>query len=212
MLENVRGLLDPAFSEYRAHLECQLSRLGYHSHWKLLQSSEFGVSQLRPRVVLVAIRDALNVKFQWPQPSTSQPPSIGDLLYDLMAANGWQGARDWQERATSIAPTLVGGSKKHGGPDLEPTRARQTWATLGVDGSGVWDDAPPQSFVGYPRLTTKMAARVQGFPDEWDFMGGKTAVYRQIGNAFPPPVAFAVGRQIRMSLEQAVLGVQPALL
>lgn len=212
MLENVRGLLDPMFGEYRAHLECQLSRLGYHSQWKLLQSSEFGVSQLRPRVVLVAIREALNVTFHWPQPSISQPPSIGDLLYDLMAANGWPGAREWQERATSIAPTLVGGSKKHGGPDLGPTRARQTWATLGVDGSGVWDDAPPQSFVGAPRLTTKMAARVQGFPDEWDFMGGKTAVYRQIGNAFPPPVAFAVGRQIRMSLEQAVLGVQPALL
>jgi hypothetical protein len=39
-----------------------------------------------------------------------------------------------------------------------------------------------------------MAARIQGFPDEWQFSGKKTSAYRQIGNAFPPPVAFSVGR------------------
>jgi len=54
---------------------------------------------------------------------------------------------------------------------------------------GLWDDAPPLEFVGMPRLTPRMAARIQGFPDEWQFFGRKTAAYRQIGNAFPPPVA-----------------------
>jgi DNA (cytosine-5)-methyltransferase 1 len=41
-----------------------------------------------------------------------------------------------------------------------------------------------------------MAARLQGFPDNWNFAGKKTAAYRQVGNAFPPPVAEAVGTQI----------------
>jgi DNA (cytosine-5)-methyltransferase 1 len=45
-----------------------------------------------------------------------------------------------------------------------------------------------------------MAARIQGFPDEWTFVGRKTPVYRQIGNAFPPPVAEAVGRKILTAL------------
>jgi len=103
-----------------------------------------------------------------------------------------------KDRPTSyeIAPTIVGGSKKHGGPDLGPTRARKAWAALGVDGLGIADEAPPRNFVGMPRLTTRMVARLQGFSDSWQFSGKKTPSYRQVGNAFPPPVALAVGKQI----------------
>jgi len=114
----------------------------------------------------------------------------------LMSANGWTGADHWRQLANSIAPTLVGGSKKHGGPDLGPTRAKWAWAALGVDGHGLGDNAPTSDFVGLPRLTTRMTARIQGFPDDWQFFGRKTAAYRQIGNAFPPPVAAAVARKI----------------
>jgi DNA (cytosine-5)-methyltransferase 1 len=55
-----------------------------------------------------------------------------------------------------------------------------------------------------PRLTIRMTARLQGFPDDWEFSGRKTAQYRQIGNAFPPPVAHAVGEQIAKSLSHAL--------
>ena len=48
-----------------------------------------------------------------------------------------------------------------------------------------------------------MVARIQGFPDGWAFSGRKTAAYRQVGNAFPPPVAGALGRAIRAALEAA---------
>lgn len=200
MLENVRGLLDAIFDDYRNHVEQQLKKLGYTPGWRLLNASDFGVSQLRPRVVFVAIRKELAHGFQWPEPLQTAPPNVGELLYDLMAANGWRGASRWRKTANAIAPTLVGGSKKHGGPDLGPSRAKAAWATLGVDGMGLWDDAPPADFVGMPRLTTRMAARVQGFPDNWTIVGRKTAAYRQIGNAFPPPVAAAVGRQIHACL------------
>src|SRR5699024_9310427 len=95
-----------------------------------------------------------------------------------------------------IAPTLVGGSKKHGGPDLGPTRAREAWRQLGVNGGSVAEEPPAPDHEGLPRLTVQMAARIQGFPDSWQFTGRKTAAYRQVGNAFPPPVAAAVGTQI----------------
>ena len=48
-----------------------------------------------------------------------------------------------------------------------------------------------------------MVARIQGFPDSWEFSGRKTAAYRQVGNAFPPPVARALGEAIRRALEAA---------
>ena len=196
MLENVRGLLDAVFDEYRANLIRTFKKLGYHAEWKLLVASDFGVPQLRPRVVFIAIESSLVEHFRWPHPSMRLPATVGETLYDLMAQRGWRGARIWRDRACDIAPTLVGGSKKHGGPDLGPTRAKRAWAALGVDGHGIATEAPNRDFVGMPRLTVRMTARLQGFPDEWNFAGKKTAAYRQIGNAFPPPVAKAVGIQI----------------
>jgi DNA (cytosine-5)-methyltransferase 1 len=120
-----------------------------------------------------------------------------------MAAGGWQGAGEWAARADRIAPTLVGGSKKHGGPDLGPTRARREWATLGVDGLGIADVPPAPDFEGMPKLTVRMAATIQGFPESWEFAGRKTHSYRQVGNAFPPPVAEAVAAAISAALARA---------
>ncbi len=210
MLENVRGLMDSTFALYRQSLENKLQGFGYVCFWKLLNASDYGVSQLRPRVLLVAIEKSTAAFFHWPVAQEHLPKSVGDLLYDLMAERSWKGAKIWRNQANTIAPTLVGGSKKHGGPDLGPTRARKAWAALGVDGLGIAEFAPDKNFVGMPRLTTKMAARIQGFPDDWQFSGKKTPVYRQIGNAFPPPVAEAVGKAIAIALNAAAHANQAA--
>ena len=169
-----------------------------------MNASDYGVPQLRPRVVVVAIRKDLASKFYPPIPLTDgvQTPTVGEALVDLMAENGWEGALSWAARANEIAPTLVGGSKKHGGADLGPTRAKKAWASLGVNGKSLADSSPLRGFSEMPRLTLRMAARIQGFPDHWEFAGGKTASYRQIGNAFPPPVATAVARRIFSAINQ----------
>ncbi len=202
MLENVRGFLDTVFEDYRCSLKRQLERMGYVVDWRLLNASDFGVSQLRPRVVIVAIRKDLSQNFSWARPCDSNPISVGELLHDQMASKGWKGAKKWMRQADDIAPTIVGGSKKHGGPDLGPTRAKRAWATLGVDGMGIADEPPERDFVGMPRLTIEMVARLQGFPDDWFFTGKKTPAYRQVGNAFPPPVAQAIAQQIYHCLAQ----------
>lgn len=196
MLENVRGFLDAVFEDYRYKLKRQLEKLGYITDWRLLNASDFGVSQLRPRVVIVAVKRNLSENFSWPLPLKYNPPTVGEILYDLMSSKGWKGVKRWRDLANDVAPTIVGGSKKHGGPDLGPSRAKQAWAALGVDGMGIAIDVPDRHFVGMPRLTIPMVARLQGFPDDWHFTGKKTPAYRQVGNAFPPPVANAVSTQI----------------
>lgn len=201
MLENVRGLASARFTVYRQSILTELERLGYTADWQLLFSSEFGVPQLRPRFILVAFRGAKMKKFHWPN-AVGSPRLVGETLHPLMAANGWEGADAWARGAAGIAPTIVGGSKKHGGADLGPTRAKKAWLELGVDGRGVADEAPtaehPLNHI--PKLTNPMVARIQGFDADWHFTGRKTAVYRQIGNAFPPPVAEQVGTSIRIAL------------
>jgi DNA (cytosine-5)-methyltransferase 1 len=202
LLENVRGLGTRRFDGYRAQVLGRLRDLGYDTWWDLIQASQHGVPQLRPRFVLVAIRQPWASRFSWPGPLDTAPPTVGETLADLMAARSWPGTGNWVRRAAGVAPTIVGGSRKHGGPDLGPTRARAAWRGLGVDGLGIADDAPGPDFpaAGLPKLTTRMVARLQGFPDSWLFAGRKTAAYRQVGNAFPPPVAKALGTAIASAL------------
>ncbi len=201
LIENVRGFASARFDAYRESVLAELTRLGYKSDWRVIYSSDHGVPQLRPRFVLVAFRDDRLSRFEWPELS-AESRTVGQVLHSDMASQGWKGADAWALGANDIAPTVVGGSKKHGGADLGPTRAKQAWLRLGVDGRGIADQVPgaddPVDLI--PRLTNQMVARIQGFPAEWQFSGKKTSVYRQIGNAFPAPVAAAVGRSVRNAL------------
>jgi DNA (cytosine-5)-methyltransferase 1 len=200
LLENVRGLLDPKFEDYRKKIISEIENLGYKVDWKLLNASDYGVSQLRPRAILVAIKHEYANYFQWPQKHSELPMTVGDLLFEEMAKLGWKDVHEWREKANKIAPTLVGGSKKHGGADLGPTRARKVWKSIGIDGLGLADQPPVNNFKGNPRLTLSMVALIQGFPREWQFAGKKTPAYRQVGNAFPPPIAKVIGKAIYKAL------------
>jgi DNA (cytosine-5)-methyltransferase 1 len=210
MLENVRGFASEKFTSYRASIIRRLERMGYVvPECRVLNACEYGVPQLRPRFILVALRPAAAEHFVWPR-AKRRIPTVSESIGDLMASGGWPGADAWAKGAQSMAPTIVGGSKKHGGPDLGPTRARREWAKLGVDGLGIADAPPGPEFPisKMPKLTVPMVARIQGFPDTWKFSGKKTAAYRQVGNAFPPPVARAVGEAIRHALTKAQVETQ----
>ncbi|MGV4986628.1 DNA cytosine methyltransferase [Streptomyces sp. NRAIS4] len=247
MIENVRGIMDPKFSDYRDWIKARLQSgkyrgddgqlaydrgLGYTVvEWDVLEASDFGVPQLRPRAILVAFRNDVikDLKYEWPTATHEDPVSVADSLESSMRerfAPYFEGVHAeearkcfdrWLSKARKrdaelkgkgggIAPTLVGGSKKHGGADLGPSRAKAAWKQLGISGMGVANDIDTcakketegRDLFGDdgPMLTVRQAAIIQGFPPEWDFSGGKTAQYRQVGNAFPPPVAKAVGKSI----------------
>ncbi|MGW3470801.1 DNA cytosine methyltransferase [Saccharopolyspora sp. NPDC000995] len=231
LIENVRGLLEPRhkFSSYRKQILDRLKGeydvaeegLDLSRSWRILEARDFGVPQLRPRAILVAIRrDVLKsgTEFIWPVASNCGVVSVFEALHKTMKQRFYEHGEEgkkafarWKAKAknaqrhdkdNAVAPTLVGGSKKHGGADLGPTRAKRAWAELGVDAMGVANDprqcVPDRDLFreAGPMLTVEQAAIIQGFPRDWKFSGGKTARYRQVGNAFPPPVAEAVGRAI----------------
>jgi DNA (cytosine-5)-methyltransferase 1 len=252
MIENVRGILEPpeVFIEYRRHILSELRRFGYvvpeidvedtaraqdremQRVWRRLDASDFGVPQLRPRAILVAIHRRViqnGVEFVWPQKVSGVQASVVGKLRKSMrerCKDFWEKNQDGQpagpgdrtgkdvfykwlidakkarDAGRGVAPTLVGGSRKHGGADLGPTRAKRAWEVMGVNAMGVANDRkecdPKRDLFrdAGPMLTVEQAAIIQGFPRDWDFQGKKTARYRQVGNAFPPPVAEAVGRAI----------------
>jgi DNA (cytosine-5)-methyltransferase 1 len=202
LLENVRGLSYPKFARYRDQILGRLRYLGYRTWWQVIKAADHGVPQLRPRFVLVAIQPPWAARFAWPAPAAGPAPTVGDTLHHLMASRGWPGADAWARGAARVGPTVVGGSKRHGGGDLGPTRAKQAWAKLGVDGLGIADAPPGADFPAdaMPRLSIPMVGLIQGFPAGWEFHGLKTSAYRQVGNAFPPPVAQALGSAIAAAL------------
>lgn len=210
LLENVRGLLSAKFTLYRQSIQHRLAEMGYWSSWRILNASDYGVPQLRPRAILVGLKRELMPYFDWPVPLSGNPITVGDTLVQHMREGGWELADAWQLQANGIAPTLVGGSKKHGGADLGPTRARKAWALLGVDGGGLANFPPQPGDAHMPKLTLAMAALIQGFPADWHIAGKKTPAYRQVGNAFPPPVARAIGESIKTALQEyTVATTQP---
>ncbi|GEK03808.1 DNA cytosine methyltransferase [Streptomyces sp. 1-11] len=247
MIENVRGILEPpeVFIDYRRFILNELRNYGYlvpkvedhwstekqngvmRSVWRRMDARYFGVPQLRPRAILVAIHEdaaEAGAEFEWPLRLEGDEATVFGALNESMYERCWAywdnnergelakpGERTgesvynaWHNKAYGkfIAPTLVGGSRKHGGADLGPTRAKRAWSALGVDAMGVANDpdqcAPERDLFrdAGPMLTVQQAAKIQGFPEGWIFQGKKTARYRQVGNAFPPPVAEAVGRSI----------------
>ncbi|MGW3657527.1 DNA cytosine methyltransferase [Streptomyces sp. NPDC005151] len=225
MIENVRGLLEPKekFQGYREELLERLELMGYEKcYWEVLEAKNYGVPQLRPRAILVAMKREYIPFFAATKPEDRRLVTVGEALKKSMAKRydevvdprADEVFKTWLRQASKgVAPTLVGGSKKHGGADLGPTRAKKAWALLGVCGLGVANDSKDMqrlksqerdlfSAAG-PKLTVTQAAIIQGFPESWKFTGKKTAAYRQVGNAFPPPVAQAVGEQILAALKAA---------
>src|SRR6202008_1166944 len=67
MIENVRGILDAVFNDFRGGLNGELERRGYQADFRLFNASDFGVPQLRPRVIFVALREDAWKHFVWPR-------------------------------------------------------------------------------------------------------------------------------------------------
>lgn len=209
LIENVPGLVDaPDFEPIRDLIRKELDHLGYRFRWFVLNAADFGVPQERKQGVLVALKRQYFDAFRPPEPTVREHRSVGRALHRSMTMRGWRDADRWAAQALSVAPTLVGGSDRRGGADLGPTGTKKAWARMGVDGGTVADDVPGPDFVWAPetgrqgmvRITTRQAALLQGFPSDWEFAGKKTARYRQIGHASPPPVGKALGLAIAAAL------------
>lgn len=211
LIENVPDMVTrPEYRESRSCVEKYLDTAGYEYRWLVIDARDFGVPQHRLLGILIALRDGHIVRFE--RNLTAPPPSlaltVGTVLRPSMGACGWPQADEWATQANVIAPTIVGGSWDRGGGDLGPQGSVNAWARIGVNARSISDELPAADFVWNPalgpdhmvKLTVEQVAILQGFPAYWRIEGRKTARYRQVGNATPPPAAYAVGLALRAAL------------
>ncbi|MEV6111051.1 DNA cytosine methyltransferase [Streptomyces sp. NPDC052109] len=209
IIENVPTLVDEdSFAPIRDFLHKELEHLGYELTWFVLNASAFGVPQDRMLGILTAIKQEWASPFQPPRPTVHEHVSVGEALAPSMRSRGWPDADRWAAQATSVAPTLVGGSKTHGGADFGPRGTKAKWRRMGVYTKSSGNEPPGRDFKwdpslgddGLVRITVAQTAILQGFPESWEIAGLKTARCRQIGHATPPPVGEALGRAVAAAL------------
>ncbi|MER8017710.1 DNA cytosine methyltransferase [Streptomyces griseoluteus] len=209
VIENVPNLVDEdSFAPTRDFLRKELEHLDYELTWFVLNASDFGVPQDRRQGILTAVKRRWAGSFRPPRPTAVVHTSVGEALAPSMRSLGWRDADRWAAQATRPAPTLVGGSKTHGGPDFGPSGTKARWRRMGVYTKSFGNELPAADFRwdpslgddGLVRITVDQTALIQGFPEDWRFAGGKTARYRQIGNAAPPAVGEALGRAVADAL------------
>ncbi|QKT14048.1 DNA cytosine methyltransferase [Rhodococcus sp. W8901] len=209
LIDNVPDLVTSSkYAPLREYVEDELTHLGYTLRWLVVNAADYGVPQDRKHGILVAFKENGAESFEVPAPRIDADLTVGNVLYESMSAGGWSEAVEWAAQANRLAPTLVGGSWERGGPDLGPTGSKTAWARMGVDAGTVADRVPGSDFVWIPdggrdglvKLTVDQAAILQGFPSSWNIAGRKTARYRQVGNAMPPPLARMLGSAIRKTL------------
>ncbi|MDE5799839.1 MAG: DNA (cytosine-5-)-methyltransferase [Paramuribaculum sp.] len=219
MGENVRGLLEHDGGRTIQTIKDVIEELGYTLiEPRILKALQYNVPQKRERLILIAIRNDIApfVNFKWPDVcpvirtlrdafykgdlyETDVPPSEGqkypEAKQKVMALVPEGG--DWRNLPEDIARQYMKGSYNLGGGKTGMARR------LALDEPSLTLTCAPaqkQTERCHPvetrPLTIREYARIQTFPDEWQFCGNLTAQYKQIGNAVPVNLAWAIGRSL----------------
>lgn len=209
IFENVPGLLTVNNGEDWEKLYYNFQvETGYDLHTETLNAADYGVPQIRKRVFVVGFRQP--AEFTFPQPRYRDPSSlklnqnIQDWIPAKLALENVDGVYNHdirihgdrvRSRYEKIPP---GGRDKVDHTDrIDPEKPSGTVLVGSKSGGG-----RPHIHPYIPRhITVREAARLQSFPDWYKLLGTSTAQYRQIGNAVPPLLAFAVGESIRHTLK-----------
>ncbi|WP_165506419.1 DNA cytosine methyltransferase [Rhizobium leguminosarum] len=214
LFENVRGALFGKHADHIAAFLAELADAGYEIQVIEVNTQDYGIAQNRPRILFIGFRGKTRNHFRMPPAFPNRRANVGDVLYDLMAANGWSEVDDWAEYCRSVNFELQDGTIVQGAQASTltgykgATREKEglRWARNGLTPAGIPDHAPTDTIAqarkGFvPGLTIRMRARLQDFDDSYQFVGSKQSVARQIGNAVAPRLAMAVGLAIYEALE-----------
>ena len=217
--ENVRGLLAHEEGKTLETITNIIDELGYYLvPPRVLKAVFYKVPQKRERLFLIGIRKDLanQVEFHWPSPyhrilTLQDALKAGELYPDDVPAS--QGQKYPQRKAEIMEQVPAGGYWKDLPDDLQREYMQKSYF-LGGGKTGMarrlaWDEpsltltcAPAQKQTErcHPEetrpLTVREYARIQTFPDDWQFEGSLGAQYKQIGNAVPVNLAYAVGRSL----------------
>lgn len=223
LFENVAGLPSHNSGQTLEVVLAAFNQLGYRLQWRVLNALDYEVPQKRQRFILVGTKPG--VEFQFPQKCDhiltvkdallNVPSSPGTLysetkrrVMELIPPGG-----NWRNLPDELARRYMGANYFSGGGKTGVAR-RLSWdepslAILTSPGQKMTERCHPAEI---RPLTIRESARIQTFPDDWQFKGGVGSQYRQIGNAVPVQFAYCLGKQIVESLQGSTVKMTSVVL
>lgn len=201
LAENVKGILSIGHGKVIEMIMNDFSKLGYKVQKRLLNAADYGVPQTRQRVIIVGVRDDVNFEYTYPSPTHN--------------ASGDAGLKKWVSVETAFSdipdPDSPNDLPNHtyskyklnfngylGHREIDPQKPAPTVTARGDNKGGVVILPHPN---GVRRMSCRELATIQSFPLTYEFEGNNSSVYRQIGNAVPPLLGYAVAKQFSLYKE-----------
>ncbi len=195
LAENVKGITSLAKGQVLRMILNDFSEAGYVVQTKVLNAADYGVPQLRQRVFIIGVRNDINYNFNYPSPTHN--------------VDGTDGMKRWVSVGSALEgfpdPDKPNGVPNHeyskyklkfngyiGHRTIDPKMPAPTVTARGDNNGGVVVLHHPNN---QRRMSCRELATVQSFPKDYIFYGNRSSIYRQIGNAVPPLLAYAVAKQ-----------------
>lgn len=215
LAENVKGLVSHDGGKTLQTMINVFEEIGYRVQYKVLNAWDYGVAEKRERIVIIGIRNDISAEFEYPTPYKYKPvlrdalknvpksegasyPQSKKEVFDLVPPGGC-----WRDLPEDVARAYMKGSYNLGGGKTGIAR-RISW------------DEPSLTILCSPCMnqtdrchpdetrpfTIRESARIQSFPDTWQFTGSLNSKYKQIGNAVPVNLAKEIGLSIIKVLKE----------
>lgn len=230
VMENVKALAkNKRWAGTIADIRKQAEKIGYKTYLEVLNSADFGVPQTRERMFLVGFRDR-SIEYEYPAASVDDHVGVAQALRSLppmgepgndqtckakvtpakepvlrqspfagMLFNGQGRPMDMNRPAPTLPASMGGNRTPIVDQETLETGAKQwveTYHASLMDGGDVASVIPGR----LRRITVQEAAAIQSFPKDMPWHGCQSSQYRQIGNAVPPKMAFAVAKSVSDAL------------
>lgn len=193
--ENVKGIISLEHGEVIKMIMDNFNSIGYTAVYKVLNAADYGVPQLRNRVIIVGVRNGVDFKYEYPKPTHNENGTDG-LKKWVSVGEAMKNIPDPDQPNNILNHTYSKFKLKFNGyignRMIAPDKPAPTVTARGDDKGGVVVLHHPNN---QRRMTCRELAAVQSFPLDYEFIGNRSSIYRQIGNAVPPLLGKAIAEQ-----------------
>lgn len=202
LVENVKGMCQLYKGKFLKRMLTGFSRNGYNVKWKIVNSADYGVPQRRERIFMIGVRKDLKAEYEFPKPTHG--PSMNPYVTLKDAIARLPKPKPGEYYASDVWPFFYMSRNRRA--DWNNVSYTIQTATKNIP---LHPSAPPMKKAGkdkyvftknskyYRRLSVRECARIQTFPDSFEFLGGLRAQYRLVGNAVPPLLAEKIAESIK---------------
>lgn len=198
LAENVKGILSLEHGQVINMIMNDFNSFGYKAKYKVLNAADYGVPQLRKRVIIIGVRNDIGFEYEYPLPEYNENGNNG-LKKWISVGEAMKNIPDPDTPNNLFNHTYSKFKLKFNGylgnRAIDPTKPAPTVTARGDDKGGVVVLHHPNN---QRRMTCRELAIVQSFPIDYEFFGTRSSIYRQIGNAVPPLLGKAIADQFNL--------------